>query len=130
MSYEIKGEIVRIEDVQTFASGFQKRNIVVKTLENYPQEILIEFMKDKVDLPDAHSIGSIVTVSININGRMWESPTGEKKWFNSIIGWKMIKEGGSSPTDSETHTAAPYSETPKSGANPLMDDDTDDNLPF
>ena len=127
MSYEIKGEIVRIEDVQTFASGFQKRNIVVKTLENYPQEILIEFMKDKVDLPDAHSIGSIVTVGININGRMWESPTGEKKWFNTIIGWKIIKEA-TGPAD--THTAAPYSQTPATTTNPLLEDGSDDNLPF
>ena len=91
MSYEIKGQIIEIAEIENFPSGFQKRNIVVKTIENYPQEILIEFMKDKVDLPDAHEIGSNVTIGVNINGRMWESPAGEKKWFNTIVGWKILK---------------------------------------
>lgn len=128
MSYEIKGEIIRIEDTQTFQSGFQKRNIVVKTLENYPQEILIEFMKDKVDLPEAHSVGAIVTVGININGRMWESPTGEKKWFNTLVGWKIIKDASAT---AEEPTQAKPSDYKKPEEKPFdLDDDIDDDLPF
>lgn len=40
---ELKGTVKRIGEIETFPSGFQKRNIVVRTIENYPQEILIEF---------------------------------------------------------------------------------------
>lgn len=127
MSYEIKGEIIKIGETETFPSGFQKRNIVIRTLENYPQEILIEFMKDKVDLPDVHSVGAIVTVGININGRMWESPTGEKKWFNTIVGWKMIKEA-TGATEVEPIQAKPE-EKPRTIEKEIFEEE-DDDLPF
>ena len=117
---EIKGEIIRIAPVETFASGFQKRNIVIRTQESYPQEILIELLKDKADLADAHKEGDTVTVGININGRMWESPTGEKKWFNTIVGWKIIKDAAG---------AEPQQETARK-TNPDVFAEEEDTLPF
>ena len=62
MNYEIKGELIKKFDIETFASGFQKRSIVVRTEESYPQEILVEFTKDRIDLLDAHNVGDKVTV--------------------------------------------------------------------
>lgn len=88
---ELQGTIKTIMDVQTFASGFQKRELVLQTEEQYPQPISIEFLKEKGDLLDTYKVGDKVKVSINIGGREWTSPQGETKYFNSITGWRIEK---------------------------------------
>lgn len=116
---EIAGTIKAITDIQTFASGFQKREIVVVTNEQYPQPINIEFLQDKVDLLEVYKIGDEVKVSINIRGREWTSPQGEVKYFNSITGWRMEKVAG----------AEPQPETARK-TNPDVFSEEDDTLPF
>lgn len=87
---EIKGKVKHIGDTQTIgANGFQKRELVVTTEEQYPQHILIEFTQNNVNLLDSLQIGMQVIVSINIRGREWTNPQGEVKYFNSIQGWKI-----------------------------------------
>lgn len=87
---EIKGELIvkgQTEEVGT--SGFKKRSAVVKTEGQYPQTILVEFVKDKCDLLNSVNIGDKVTINYNLNGRKWTSPQGEDKYFNSVQGWKV-----------------------------------------
>lgn len=87
---EVQGRIKLIGDVQTFGSnGFQKREMVVTTEEQYPQHILIEFIQDKCPLLDTFQIGQLVKVSINLRGREWVNPQGETKYFNSLQGWRI-----------------------------------------
>lgn len=88
---ELTGTIKRIGETQTTASGFQKREMVILTEEQYPQPIAIEFLQDKTELINSCSEGEKVKVSINIRGREWTSPQGEVKYFNSIVGWKLEK---------------------------------------
>ena len=38
---ELQGTVKKITDIQTFASGFQKREMVLTTEEQYPQPINI-----------------------------------------------------------------------------------------
>ena len=66
---ELQGTIKKISDIQTFASGFQKREMVILTEEQYPQPINVEFLQDKCDLLNAYKEGDKVKVSINIRGR-------------------------------------------------------------
>ena len=127
---ELQGTVKKISEIQTFASGFQKRELVLLTEEQYPQPINIEFLSDKIDLLDSVSEGENVKVGINIRGREWTSPQGEVKYFNSITGWKIDKV----KRENDNHTAKPYNETPKtesskSHENPLVEDE-DDDLPF
>ena len=127
---ELQGTVKKITEIQTFASGFQKRELVLLTEEQYPQPINIEFLSDKIDLLDSVSEGENVKVGINIRGREWTSPQGEVKYFNSITGWKIDKV----KRENDNHTAKPYNETPKtesskSHENPLVEDE-DDDLPF
>ena len=63
--------------------------MIIETLEQYPQVILIEFVQDKCDLLDKFKKGDGVEVSINIRGREWTNPQGEVKYFNSIQGWRI-----------------------------------------
>ena len=73
------------------ANGFKKREVVVTTAEQYPQDIMIEFTQDKVDLLNEFMEGSSVTISINLRGREWINPQGEAKYFNSLQGWKIAQ---------------------------------------
>ena len=87
---EVIGKVKLIGDVQTFgANGFQKRELVVTTDDQYPQMIMIEFVQDKCDLLNNYSVGQDVKVAINLRGREWINPQGEAKYFNSIQGWRI-----------------------------------------
>ncbi|MBA5247042.1 DUF3127 domain-containing protein [Marnyiella aurantia] len=124
---ELQGTIKKITDVQTFASGFQKREMVLLTEEQYPQPINIEFVQDKVDLLNSCTEGEKVKVSINIRGREWTSPQNEVKYFNSIVGWRLEKVAGSDsfePTQASPGTQA----APQSSKNVFEEED--DDLPF
>tara|TARA_R110002096_G_scaffold107874_1_gene236151 strand:+ start:325 stop:600 length:276 start_codon:yes stop_codon:yes gene_type:complete len=73
------------------AKGFKKREVVITTVEDYPQMLSIEFTQDKVDLLNEFMEGSSVTISINLRGREWINPQGEAKYFNSLQGWKITQ---------------------------------------
>lgn len=88
---EISGKIKKINQTQTVGSnGFQKRELVVVTNEQYPQMLLIEFVQDKCGLLDRYKIEDEVTVSINLRGREWIDPYGQAKYFNTFQGWKIV----------------------------------------
>ena len=126
---ELQGTVKKIGETQTFASGFQKRELVLLTEEQYPQPIQIDFLSDKIDLLNNVSEGESVKVSINIRGREWTNPQGEVKYFNSISGWRIEKVSGEN-----TNTEAPQPNTfqtpaPATNDNPFADEQ-DDSLPF
>ena len=87
---EIQGKIKKIDETKTYGSnGFRKREMVITTVEQYPQHILIEFIQDKTDLLDNFTVDQNVKISINIRGREWTNPEGEVKYFNAINGWRI-----------------------------------------
>lgn len=99
---ELQGEIKKIFEMQTFASGYQKREVILVTDEQYPQPISIEFLSDKIDLLDKFNPGDKAKIFINIRGRSWDNPQGETKYFNSIVGWKIeLLETGKKPKEKE-----------------------------
>ncbi len=86
---EVIGRIKLIGQPQDISSSFRKREVVVTTEEQYPQDILIEFTQDRVNLLDTFQVGEPVKVSINLRGREWTSPQGEVRYFNTIQGWRI-----------------------------------------
>ena len=89
---EVVGIIKVLGETQEIgAKGFKKREVVVTTADQYPQDIMIEFTQDKVDLLNEFMLGSSVTISINLRGREWINPQGEAKYFNSLQGWKIAQ---------------------------------------
>lgn len=87
---ELKGTIKQIKNEVT-RGNFTFKELVLTTHEQYPQDILIQFSKDKTQLLNNYSIGDVVNIAINIRGREWTDPnTGEIKYFNSIVGWKIF----------------------------------------
>jgi hypothetical protein len=89
---ELKGTIKKIGEIQTFGTGFQKREFILITEEQYPQTISIELISGKVDIIEPFKEGEKATVGINIQGREWVSHQGETKYFNSIVAWKIVKQ--------------------------------------
>lgn len=127
---EIVGKIKLISDIQTFDSGFRKREVVVTTEEQYPQHILVELLGDRVDIINPFSIGEDVRISINLRGREWVNPQGETKYFNSITGWR-IEKLVTSPSDQNPVMDQPFpSSSPSSTPSPNVQEDEDDDLPF
>jgi hypothetical protein len=95
---EVQGKIKVIGETKSFgSSGFQKRELVVTTEEQYPQHLNLEFLQDKTGLLDSFKVGDDVKVGINLRGREWQSPQGEVKYFNSIVGWRIEKAGTGAP---------------------------------
>lgn len=95
---EIEGKVKLVGETQTFGTnGFQKRELVVTTDEQYPQHIMVEFVQDKCDLLNSYGVGQDVKVSINLRGREWTNPQGEVKYFNSIQGWRIENVSQSKP---------------------------------
>ena len=125
---ELQGTVKKIRETQTFASGFQKRELVLETDEQYKQYLSVDFLQDKIDLLNNVSVGDSVKIGINLNGRLWTNPQGEEKCFNSIVAWRLEKVSGEN-----TNTEAPQPNTfqtpaPATNDNPFGDEDQE--LPF
>lgn len=120
---ELSGTIKLILAEEVISDRFKKRGVVLTTQEQYPQQIMIEFVQDKTDLLNNFSQGDEVTISINIRGREWTNPKGEVKYFTSINGWRIQKMEAESPGMQD-----PLPSTPVSNA-PSADNEADD-LPF
>lgn len=89
---DITGKIKLINETKEYGSnGFRKRELVITTEEQYPQDLLVEFIQDKCDILNSYNVGDSVKVDINLRGREWQSPQGEIKYFNSIQGWRIEK---------------------------------------
>ena len=54
---ELQGTVKKVFETLTFPSGFQKREMVLLTEEQYPQPISIEFLSEKISLLDQVSEG-------------------------------------------------------------------------
>lgn len=77
------------QEMQVSAT-YTKRELVIKTIEQFSQTIMIEFSQGMCNNElDALQIGQEINVSISIAGREWVNPQGETKYFNSIKGWKI-----------------------------------------
>ncbi len=89
---DISGKIKLINETKEYGNnGFRKREVVITTEEQYPQDLLVEFVQDKCDILNSFQVGQSVKIDINLRGREWESPQGEIKYFNSIQGWRIEK---------------------------------------
>ena len=119
-------------------SGFQKRELVVTTDDQYPQHILINFVQDKCNLLNNIVAGEQVNVSVNLRGREWVNPQGETKYFNDIQGWKVSKvqpEHNAQPANNTPqYPPAPVNsqlnQLPKNTSNAFAEEEEDDDLPF
>lgn len=127
--YEAAGKIKVINETQSFASGFTKREFVVTTaVDKYPQDLKFEVVKDKCSMLDQFKVGQDVNVSFDIRGNEYNG-----KYFVNLSAWKIqLADGSSAPARS---AGAPPKSQAASSPEPDMsdlrkDDDFDDDVPF
>lgn len=123
---EIAGKIKWLDETKTYGNnGFRKREVVITTEEQYPQQILIEFIQDKCELLNNYQVGQNVKIGINLRGREWTNPEGETKYFNSIQGWRIDALENDSSTEIPPMPTPTSFEPAEGEAN-----EVDDDLPF
>ena len=122
---EISGNIKWIDLVKTYGNkGFRKREFVVTTDEQYPQNIIIEFVNDKCELLDSFEVNDSVKVSINLRGREWVNPEGETKYFNSIQAWRIEKLRDDAVSEISSTLKNNFEKSDE------LDNEVEDDLPF
>ncbi|MBQ2282062.1 MAG: DUF3127 domain-containing protein [Kiritimatiellae bacterium] len=120
-TFEMDCVVVKIMDTETFPSGFSKRNIVVKTEERYPQDILVEFLKDNAKLVEPLKEGTRIKLSFDLRGREYNG-----RYFVSVTGWKVANLDAVEGAEQDASTSEPVA----SVLPPEVDIEDDENLPF
>ena len=124
-SFEIEGKVKVLLDLQTFASGFSKREFVVEVEDGkFPQMIKFECVKDKANLLDDLSIGDAVKVNFDIRGNEYK-----ERYYVNLNAWKIAKleSGASGSGGAPAASSQPGDEYFDGEADPT---DTDDDIPF
>lgn len=115
MTYEIQGTIIKIFDKQVFGENFEKREFVIRTVEDYPQEIKIETIQKTVIVLDEFAEGDEVTVKFNIKGKEYKG-----NYYNNLSAWKIQKM-------KDAPEEEPKKKKEKKFKNPSKEDD---DMPF
>jgi len=119
---DVSGVIKKIFDEQRFDSGFVKREFVVTTQEQYPQDIKMELVKDKTSLVSNLKPGDHVKVHFNLRGSEWQ-----EKYYVNLVAWKIDIEKGQESSASPAPHAADFGNPMSAPTLPAADDD---DLPF
>jgi len=105
---EVIGKIKLINETKSYGDkDFRKREVVITTAEQYPQDLSIEFVQDKCDLLNNFKADQTVKIGINLRGRGWVNPEGVTKYFNTIQGWR-IDETDEVSNDAEKNDDLPF----------------------
>lgn len=87
---QVTGTVVRVLETKVVGTtGFETRELHVKTDEQYAQTLSVQFTQGKVVELDKFSPGQKVKIEINLKGREWTNQSGELTVFNTIQGWKI-----------------------------------------
>ena len=86
---KFKGEVVFVTPTTSVSDKFKKREVTLKSQDEYPQYVTFQLTQDKCDLANNLKTGDVVEVQYNLRGRRWEAQDGTIKYFNSIEAWTM-----------------------------------------
>jgi hypothetical protein len=122
---EIVGILKLATEVENYPSGFYKREFVLTTKDQYPQDIKFELLKEKVELLRMVNSGDEIKVSFEIRGREYSG-----KYYNSLVAWKIEKsEGGQTVAAAASTFSQPLASEVGVEEN-ILSPDSGDGLPF
>lgn len=127
MSYEAKGKIIKIFDIESKTASFQARDFVIEVGDgNYPQMVKFQLTQDRCSLIDRYKEGETVNVSFDLRGREWNG-----KYFTNLNAWKIDGvQNSPTATNMDADQSFPTEAPPEA---PEADNNADnpfDNLPF
>jgi len=129
MSFEVKGKIKVLFDQQDFPSGFYKRDFVVTTNEQYPQDIKFGALKERVEQLNGLGEGDEVTVKFDIRGREYNG-----NYYVDLNAWRIERGVSSqsatpnSSSDNKSVSSEPLAEVKE--VELTAPSPSDDDLPF
>jgi hypothetical protein len=127
--YEMSGTVKKIGDVQTFASGFSKRELIVEEEKDskWPNVVAFTFKKDGMAKIENVKPGDRVKVGFAVDGREWTDPkSGTTRYFTDLTG--LFVEPLAGIPDAPAEAEAPRSNSPlMTEPAPSVDDE---DLPF
>ena len=97
LMYEFIGKVKAVGELQTFASGFSKRELVVEEERDgrWPNVVAFSFKKDNAALLDGMSPGARVKVGFAVDGREWTDPkTGKLRYFSDLTALRLERLDG------------------------------------
>ena len=118
MSLELTGKVKMLLEKQTFSSRFEKREFVITTQEQYPQDVKFECIKEKIAQLDGLNPGDEVKVAFNVRGNEYQG-----KYYVNLQAWKIEKGGAGAPSGGATSNNYPDFVEPETS-------DDDGDLPF
>ena len=121
MAYELQGTIKLIDEMQTFASGFTKREFVVTTADKFPQDIKFGCIKEKTSLLDNLKVGEQVNVFFDIRGNEYKG-----RYYVDLSAWKIEPLG----SISDVKNALGGDDSPPEPPGGYFDEGSDDSVPF
>ena len=128
MAFEVKGTLKKLFDQQDFPSGFYKRDFVVTTMEQYPQDIKFSALKEKSEQLGQYAEGDVVNVKFDLRGREYNG-----QYYVDLNAWRIERGDQTTVPDAGAGqlpaavSAAPMPPVPPMPAAAPADDD---DLPF
>jgi hypothetical protein len=122
--YVFEGVVKEIFETQEFKNNFKKREIVLTTTEEYPQDIKFEFTDETgINKLDDYGAGEAVKIAFQLKGSEWQG-----KYFTNLRGIAISsyneEKKFADKLAKETKTSAK-----KTTTTTIVDNDGDD-LPF
>ena len=128
-SFELTGTLKVLEDLQTFASGFTKREFVIEVPDGkYPQMVKFETVRDKIDQLNTLSIGDELKVTFDVRGNEYKG-----RYYVNLNAWKIESSGGGSGQQDGSNQGSAPSDPPPSSFDNSFDNETEiseDDIPF
>lgn len=125
MAFELKGTLKKLFDQQDFPSGFYKRDFVITTMEQYPQDIKFSALKEKSEQLSKFSEGDVMNVKFDLRGREYNG-----QFYVDLNAWRIEADQAGAPASPgapQGVSAAPMPPVPPMPATAPADDD---DLPF
>ena len=91
--FDYTGVVEEVMPVQTFASGFTKRDVIIgndlDSQARYPNPVKFSFKKDNCSMLDSVQKGQRVKIHFVIDGRRWDGGSKGPQYFVDLTGLKI-----------------------------------------
>ena len=98
--YEFIGKVRSVGELQTFASGFSKRDLVVEEERDgkWPNVVAFSFKKENAAKLEGMAPGMRVKIGFAVDGREWTDPkTGKVRYFSDLTALRLERLDGAVP---------------------------------
>ena len=96
--FELTGKLKVISGIQSFDSGFTKREFVIEGQDSkYPQLIKFECVKDRTALTDNFQVDDLVRVTFDIRGNQFK-----ERFYVNLVAWQLDRIGPPRATPQES----------------------------